>query len=48
VKNLPNQTTEPVCDGIHGLAVLDEQDELAIDDGEDRALGLPRGVLRLD
>jgi hypothetical protein len=51
VKNLPNQTTEPVGDCIHGLAVLETQDEPAIDDGEIVPLAFPErfaAFLRLD
>ena len=44
MKNLPNQPTEPVGDGTNGLSVSESRDEPSVDDGEDRALGLDRGV----
>ena len=44
VKNLPNQTTEPVGDGANGLGVPEAGNEPAIHDGEDGALGLHGGV----
>ena len=47
VKNLPDQTTEPVGDGANGLGMAESRDESAIDDREDRAFGLHRGVRRL-
>src|SRR5206468_4389787 len=47
VKNLPNQTTEPVSDGADRLGVAEARDEPAIHDREDGALGLHRGVGRL-
>jgi hypothetical protein len=34
VKNLPNQTTEPVSDGADGLPVPEPRDKPAIDDRE--------------
>src|SRR5437870_11314965 len=47
VKNLPNETTEPVGDGPDGLSVPEAWDEPSIDDREDRALGLRRRVCSL-
>ena len=44
VKNLPNQTTEPVGDGTDGLGVSEARNESTVDDGEDRALSLHGGV----
>src|SRR4029077_5153346 len=44
VKNLPNQTTEPVSNGADGLPVPEPRDKPAIDDREDGALGLHGGV----
>jgi hypothetical protein len=44
VKNLPNQTTEPMRDRTVGLCVSEARDETALYDGEDCALGIHRGV----
>src|SRR5262245_35500901 len=37
VKNLPNQSTQPVGDGADGLRVAEAREEPAIDDREDTA-----------
>jgi hypothetical protein len=44
VKNLPNETTEPVGDGTNGLCAPEGGDESAIRDGENRTLDLHGGV----
>src|ERR1700730_10366260 len=44
VKNLPNQTTQPVGDGATGLRMPEARDESSIHDREDRPLGLHGGI----
>jgi hypothetical protein len=44
VKNLPNQTTEPVRDHADRLRMTEARDKPAIDERENDALGLHRGV----
>ena len=44
VKDLPDQTTEPVGDGSNGLRVPEAWDDAPIHDREDRALRLYGGV----
>lgn len=44
VQKLLDQTTEPVSDRANGLCVAQAWDETAIEDREDSALGLRRGV----
>jgi hypothetical protein len=47
VKNLRNQTTQPVGDGANGLRMPEARDESSIHDREDRPLGLDGGIRRL-
>jgi hypothetical protein len=44
VKDLPNQATESVGDGADRLGMSEAWDDSAIHDGEDRSLGLHRGI----
>ncbi len=47
MKNLPDQSTEPVGDGPDGLRVAKPRDDSSIHDREDGAFGLHGSVGRL-
>ena len=44
MEHLPDQTAQAMGDGADGLGMAEPRDEPAIHDGEDRTLGLHRGI----